>query len=170
MNYAASAEPRFRPLRITRQHRYAVASAGAAIVAILLAVGWIAGSNRRPANPLGTGALIQQQNIEQESPFGSTTLKPVNQQAGSSNQRSVVSRQQKPVAPVSATRPVSVASGPHKPAAATPLKRTRRVAHEDLADDVVVRHFANGKPVPAKTTAQTQQKQQAGLKKISDLQ
>jgi hypothetical protein len=32
----------------------------------------------------------------------------------------------------------------------------------------VVRHFANGKPVPARA-AQVQQKQQAGLKKISDL-
>jgi hypothetical protein len=35
-----------------------------------------------------------------------------------------------------------------------------------VADDVVVRHFNTGRPAPAKAA---QQKQQAGLKKISDL-
>jgi dTMP kinase len=163
MNYAATAEPRFRAIRITRGHRYAVASAGAAVIAVLMAVGWAAMANRHPANPLGTGALIQQQNIDQQTPFGATTLKP----ASSSQQGATAPVQRASAQQKSTVRPATVT---RQQKAAPAHSRHARRANDDVADDVVVRHFTNGKAQQTKTTAQAQHKPADGLKRISDLQ
>lgn len=159
MDYAAKVEPTFRPLRITRAHRHAGAAAAAAVIAILFALGWAAMSNRRPADPLGVNTLVQQPNVDQQTPFGSTTIKPV-----ASNQPLPTRAQQ--VSARKAAEHQSGAVGHQQKPATTHMRRAQRRSDDDVADDVVVRHFNSGRPVPAKA----QQKQQAGLKKISDLQ
>jgi hypothetical protein len=169
MKYAATAEPNFRALKLTRQHRYAAAAAAALVMTIGLAVGWVALANRRPADPLGNAGYVPQ-NLEQQSPFGSTTVKPALNPSPSTGPQRAASQQ--PVRSTTVNRQASVASRAQKPAAATaPARHSRRVAQDDVAEDVVVRHYANGKPLPVKATAQaqTKQQQQAGLKKISDL-
>jgi hypothetical protein len=160
MDYAAKVEPAFRGIRITRAHRHAGAAAAAAVIAILLALGWAAVSNRRPANPLGVNTLVQQPNVDQATPFGSTTIKPVasNPQVAASTQQ-VAARQ-------SAAGHRSAVNGHQQKPAATHVRRAQKRSDDNVADDVVVRHFNTGRPVPNKA----QQKQQAGLKKISDLQ
>lgn len=111
-------------------------------------------SNFRPRSPLP--ADVTQPNVEQNVPFGSATI-----HAAPVQPRPVAQQPVQPQPQLQAPKPEArvAAQKPH------PQRRHFR-SHsnegDDVADDVVVKHFNTQKPQP-------QHPQQAGLKKYSDM-
>jgi len=101
--------------------RRALASATGA--SLLLALGFVAYANRRPASPLSPAALIMNESMKQDVPFGPVTLTP----------------------PAAASRPSLIANGRIRPATCSTQRKLggsrQRASSQADADDVAVRHF-----------------------------
>jgi hypothetical protein len=131
------------------------AFAAAASLAVLMALGWGAYQNRMPAAPLSNQQRVRGAEIQQDVPFGAATIKP---------KRAA----QKPPAAPQKTQAKPAPAGAPKP---SPVKRTRRYAADDVdmvAEDEIVYHGAP-KNSKSRASAQAQQQQQDGVKRISDL-
>jgi len=122
--------------------RRALASATGA--SLLLALGFVAYANRRPASPLSPADLIMDGSMKQEVPFGPVTLTP----------------------PAAASRPSLIANGRIRPAARStqgkPGGNRQPPSSQADTDDLGVRHFQRRPSNPQSTVSA------ATLKRHSD--
>lgn len=126
---------------------------GAIAISFLFLIG-LTLSNFRPRSPLP--ADVAQPNVEQNVPFGAATI-----HAAPAQTRPVAQQPVQPQPQLQTPKPATrvAAQRPH------PQRRhfrSHRSEGDDVADDVVVRHFNTQKPQP-------QHAQQARLKKYSDM-
>ena len=126
---------------------------GAIAVSFLFLIG-LTLSNFRPRSPLP--ADVTQPNVEQNVPFGSATI-----HAAPAQPRPVAQPPVRPQPQVQASKPAAPVAR-QKPHPQRRRFRSHSDEGDDVADDVVVRHFNTQKPQPQHT-------QQAGLKKYSDM-
>jgi hypothetical protein len=121
--------------------RVGMTALGASLIAML---GFVAYANRRPASPLSPAALIMNESMKQEVPFGAVTLTP----------------------PAAASRPSLIANGSTRPAVRStqgwPRGRRQRASSQADADDVTVGHFQQRSSNPQSTASA------ARLKRHSD--
>ncbi len=135
---------RSAPLAIPRK---AVAIALGASLALLL--GFAAYANRRPASPLAPGALMKNELVRQDVPFGAATITPT--------PAAVVP---KPSASVPAKASPAVRPATRKPSAGRrSAQLLRRPSHDDspAADEVVVRRSPAPRPKPQPSAAKLRQ-------------
>ena len=167
---AGSLEPKFqvaeqpipqqRPIprpqsRITRRRQSQLNGVltGAIAMSFLFLLG-LTLSNFRPQSPLPADAT--QPKVEQNIPFGSATI-----HATSAQPRPIAQPPVRPQPQVQTPKPATPVAA-QKPHPQRRHFRSDRSEADDVADDVVVRHFNHQKPQP-------QHPQQAGLKRYSDM-
>lgn len=122
---------------------------GAAVVAVILMIGWAMLGSSRPSAPAATSG-----HIKQDVPFGPVTLTP-----SAAPARPAATQSTAPQAP-----PAHSVTPVPKPAPVPTHRAHRAGTNNDVADDVVVRHYTTTKPAAAtNTTAHN-----SGLKHITD--
>jgi len=126
----------------------------AAAFAVAVMIGWAFAT----AGSRGSGSNIRG-DVNQQVPFGAVTVKPSAAPAAVPPRHAAPTAQNQPTQPAPKPSP-RVA----KPAARSPQASHRTPRQDDVADDVVVRHFQ--KPPAAKPSAM--QISKAGPKRISD--
>ena len=139
------------PIAISRK---AVVTAFGASLLVLL--GFVGFANRRPASPLSPGALMRNQSVKQDTPFGAATISPSPATAPRPN-----------AATAPAKSSPAVRSTTNKPRSTR--RSTRRFRHRSegdpvAEDEVVVRHLQPARPTPQPTASN------AKLKQYSDTQ
>ena len=134
------------PIAISRN---AVVTAFGASLLVLL--GFVAFANRRPASPLSPGALMQNDSVKQDKPFGAATITP---------RPATVPKPHAAIAPAK-TSP-AVRSTTQKRHSTRPSARRLRPHSQDdtlAEDEVVVRHLQPSRSKPQPTTANAKLKQ-----------
>jgi hypothetical protein len=140
--------------------RWRAAATSAALVSVFAMIGWVAYANRRPASPL-SGSATRQSQVRQSqvqpphapASVGPTIVTPTS--AGSAEAPTAPAAPK--IIPVSVTTERTLQSASTTRTASTSVRRRvrhSRNAADDVAEDVVVRHFAPSQPSPA-TTADT---------------
>jgi hypothetical protein len=163
-DYAARHQlPRRRGLEpfVLRRPRAPIAISRKAVLtglgaSLLVLLGFVAFANRRPASPLSPGALMKNQSVKQDTPFGAATISPA----------PVTTAKPRAAAAPAKTSP-AVRSTTQKPRSTRRTARHLRRQSEDdsvAEDEVVVRHLQSPRPKPQPTASN------AKLKQYSDME
>jgi hypothetical protein len=134
------------PIRISR--KAVVTALGASLLVLL---GFIAFANRRPASPLSPGALMRNQSVKQDTPFGAATITPA---------PATAPKPSAAVAPAK-TSPAARSATAKPRATRRSARRLRPRAQDDpvAEDEVVVRHLQSARPRPQPTASNAKLRQ-----------